>query len=161
MSRICKQPHITSVCGVKVIETVVPLPLYHAAEYCEAELPLINSELFIRDNYTCLYCGSRQTPNGLMRDYIRPLSQSGKDKWSNVATACLSCGDEKAGRTLFEVKMTLNAIPYAPCMAESRILSRRNVISKSEKKVGLSGPKFYEHQHQAQTKQRGKYYAEA
>ena len=50
--------------------------------------PLNNRTLFKRDANLCLYCAMRYPTRDLTRDHITPLSQGGKDRWTNVATAC-------------------------------------------------------------------------
>ena len=61
--------------------------------------PLNNQTLFKRDAHLCLYCGMRFPSNQLSRDHIRPLSQGGRDTWTNVVTACRRCNNLKASKT--------------------------------------------------------------
>ncbi|MCG8610264.1 MAG: HNH endonuclease [Pseudomonadales bacterium] len=43
---------------------------------------LSNQLLFLRDNYTCLYCGIRFASRDLSRDHIIPVSRGGADTWT-------------------------------------------------------------------------------
>ncbi len=91
--------------------------------------PLSNKALFRRDQSLCLYCGEK-FPNFLLsRDHVKPLSQGGKDKWSNVVTACKRCNNHKAGRTPEQASMELLAIPFTPTHAEYIYLQGRKILA--------------------------------
>ena len=91
--------------------------------------PLSNQALFRRDDHHCLYCGQRFHAGALSRDHITPLSQRGKDAWSNVVTACKRCNNHKAGRTPEQAGIQLLAIPFVPTHAEYVYLQGRRVLS--------------------------------
>lgn len=55
-------------------------------------------EVFIRDDYTCMYCGEKPPPNECTIDHITPISQNGANNWNNVALACKTCNTQKADR---------------------------------------------------------------
>ena len=69
------------------------------------QLRLSRREVFLRDNYTCLYCG-RETKQ-LTLDHVSPRSRGGTHTWENVVSACMSCNHRKAGRTPQEAGMHL------------------------------------------------------
>lgn len=48
--------------------------------------------LFLRDKFQCLYCGST---DHLTFDHVIPRRQKGRTTWENVATACLPCNLKK------------------------------------------------------------------
>jgi len=52
-------------------------------------------EVFERDNYRCLHCGTDQD---LTIDHIRPLSKGGKNKKGNMQTLCKQCNLIKADK---------------------------------------------------------------
>ncbi|MCH8845846.1 MAG: HNH endonuclease [Proteobacteria bacterium] len=91
--------------------------------------PLTNRELFRRDAHLCMYCGGNFHESNLTRDHVHPLSRGGKDKWSNVVTACKSCNSRKGNRRPEESKMPLLAIPYVPNWAEYLALSNRKILA--------------------------------
>ena len=66
---------------------------------------LSRKEVFLRDNYTCLYCG-RETKQ-LTLDHVNPRSRGGAHSWENVVSACMSCNHRKAGHTPQEAGMVL------------------------------------------------------
>ncbi|MFQ5660036.1 MAG: HNH endonuclease [Gammaproteobacteria bacterium] len=91
--------------------------------------PLTNRELFLRDARLCMYCGHQHLESNLTRDHITPLSRGGRDRWSNVVTACRICNTRKGNRTPEEAHMPLLAIPYVPNWAEYLALSNRKILA--------------------------------
>ena len=71
--------------------------------------------LFLRDGFTCQYCGSR---HDLTFDHVVPRSQGGVTSWQNVATACSPCNLRKGGRTPKQSGMRLHVRPYRPSVYE-------------------------------------------
>ena len=91
--------------------------------------PLNNPTLFRRDGQLCLYCGLSFHDYDLSRDHVTPLSQGGKDKWTNVVAACKRCNHHKAGRTPEQAGMQLLAVPFTPTHAEYIYLKGRRVLA--------------------------------
>ena len=73
---------------------------------------LTRREVFRRDNYTCQYCGRRDTQ--LTVDHILPKHLGGQHIWTNVVAACPGCNHRKGGRRLDEVHMSLLKVPKEP-----------------------------------------------
>lgn len=57
----------------------------------------IRTRIFLRDNYTCSYCGARGVK--LECDHIIPVSQGGTHDDENLTTACKACNRSKFNRT--------------------------------------------------------------
>lgn len=91
--------------------------------------PLTNRTLFARDRQICLYCGERFSLLLLSRDHIVPLSRGGRDRWTNVVTACKRCNNRKGNRLLSECGMELLAVPYTPNRHEYLYLSNRRILA--------------------------------
>ncbi len=91
--------------------------------------PLTNQTLFKRDQNLCLYCGKQFYKVDLSRDHIQPISQGGRDSWTNVVSACKRCNNHKANRTPAQANMKLLAIPFAPNHAEYIFLQGRHIIA--------------------------------
>jgi len=91
--------------------------------------PLVNSYLFRRDQFMCLYCGGEFTSEQLSRDHILPVSRNGTDNWTNVVTACKRCNHRKADQTPEEVGMELIAIPFVPNRHEFFYLANKNILA--------------------------------
>jgi 5-methylcytosine-specific restriction endonuclease McrA len=83
---------------------------------------LTQRNLFIRDEYTCQYCGrARQNLKSsefLTRDHVAPRHVGGKDVWENVVTCCNSCNNKKAYHLLSEIDMKLMKKPVSPTIFE-------------------------------------------
>ena len=73
---------------------------------------LSKKEVFLRDRFTCQYCGKKA--QDLTLDHVVPRKQNGSHTWDNVVAACSRCNLRKAGRTPVEAKMFLGKPPRAP-----------------------------------------------
>jgi 5-methylcytosine-specific restriction endonuclease McrA len=91
--------------------------------------PLNNPALFKRDAHLCMYCGERFPVSALSRDHVTPLSQHGRDVWTNVVTACRRCNNHKAGRRPEQAGMELLAVPFKPTHAEYIYLQGKRVLA--------------------------------
>ena len=65
------------------------------------KVPLTRENVFIRDNYECVYCGE-SNKRVLTLDHVIPQSKGGKDSWNNLVTACKKCNSEKDCLTIEE-----------------------------------------------------------
>lgn len=70
--------------------------------------------VYIRDNFTCQYCGRRHPPRHLTLDHVIPASKKGPKSWTNVVTACRECNQRKANRTPQTANMPLLNEPTMP-----------------------------------------------
>lgn len=91
--------------------------------------PMNNRTLFKRDGHLCMYCGEHFPVSELSRDHVTPLSQGGRDAWTNVITACRRCNNHKAGRTPEQAGMQLLAVPFTPTYAEYIYLKGKRVLA--------------------------------
>ena len=46
---------------------------------------------YLRDTFTCQYCGLRLPSGGLTFDHVVPRSRGGLSTWENVVAACKTC----------------------------------------------------------------------
>ncbi|NOX92155.1 MAG: HNH endonuclease [Gammaproteobacteria bacterium] len=90
--------------------------------------PLTNRALFRRDGMLCMYCGDSFTERNLTRDHVVPTSRGGSDSWTNVVAACVRCNNHKGNSLLEEIRMKLQAVPFAPNYAEWMVLSNRRIM---------------------------------
>ncbi|MBT6095507.1 MAG: HNH endonuclease [Rhodospirillaceae bacterium] len=51
--------------------------------------------VFLRDRFTCQYCGGRHLSEDLTFDHVIPRSRGGRTLWNNVVTACAPCNLRK------------------------------------------------------------------
>lgn len=88
---------------------------------------LSNRLLFRRDHHRCMYCGMEFHGTELTRDHIQPRSRGGRDRWTNVVTACKRCNLHKGGRTPEEANMELLAVPFRPNVFEFMYLANHRI----------------------------------
>ena len=91
---------------------------------------LSKKEVFLRDKFTCQYCGKKV--HDLTLDHVIPRRQQGAHTWENVVTACNRCNLHKAGRTPAEAKMRLGRVPRAPDPNPYLILQSRVILDDWE-----------------------------
>lgn len=95
---------------------VFPLPsvirLVYLVKRPRPQMRLSRREVFMRDRYTCQYCG-RQTRE-LTLDHVFPRHRGGRHTWENLVAACKACNHRKAGRTPTEARMKLACLPARP-----------------------------------------------
>lgn len=101
---------------IKTVDRVFPRPsiirLQSMIRRPRPEVKLTRREVFRRDNFSCLYCGSRN--RDLTIDHVIPRHLGGRQTWENVVTACAACNHQKGGRTLQESGMCLIKSPASP-----------------------------------------------
>ena len=89
---------------------------------------LSKKEVFLRDRFTCQYCGKKA--QDLTLDHVIPRRQNGAHTWENVVAACNRCNLHKAGRTPVEAKMRLHKPPRAPDPNPYLILQNRVILDE-------------------------------
>lgn len=88
-----------------------------------AKVKLTRKEVFIRDNYTCQYCG--RSTHDLTIDHVVPRSRGGLHVWENLTSACKPCNHRKGGKSPKEARMTLRRMPFEPKPGRYYSIQRR------------------------------------
>ncbi|MGE5505289.1 MAG: HNH endonuclease [Actinomycetota bacterium] len=70
--------------------------------------------LFLRDRFTCQYCGQTLPAHDLTFDHVVPRSRGGRTTWTNVVAACGPCNLKKGSRLPREADMPLQRVPQQP-----------------------------------------------
>lgn len=70
--------------------------------------------VFLRDRFSCQYCGKRHTSHDLTFDHVIPRSRGGKTSWENIATACGVCNFKKGNMLPADCGMFPIRQPFAP-----------------------------------------------
>ena len=70
--------------------------------------------VFIRDNFTCQYCGKKFDSKHLTCDHITPKSRGGITEWTNIVTSCMRCNVKKGDKLPDEVEMYPRKRPSRP-----------------------------------------------
>ncbi len=97
----------------------MPTPLvirlvYYVRVPHRVSIPLSRRSLFLRDGYTCQYCGVAPPKAHLTVDHIVPKVRGGSSTWENMVCACQTCNLRKGARTPEEANMTLRSRPERP-----------------------------------------------
>jgi 5-methylcytosine-specific restriction endonuclease McrA len=128
-----KDDHI---CGAN--NKKIPIPaVVKTAKYFRLNHQNVNfsrKNLFIRDNYSCQYCGCEKEINQLTYDHVIPKSVWNKNIgsptcWTNIVTACVECNRKKGSRTPKEANMPLRNLPVVPNKS-SKYLPVRGLLLK-------------------------------
>lgn len=102
--------------AVRTVRSLYPRPLvikllYHVRRP-RPEVKLSRREIFVRDNFTCQYCG---TQVGMLTvDHVVPRHLGGRRRWENLVTACRRCNLFKGSRTPHSARMRLLSSPLRP-----------------------------------------------
>lgn len=75
--------------------------------------------IFVRDDYTCQYCGLKLEHKELTYDHVIPKSIWSNEHlsptcWTNIVTACTSCNRKKGNKTPKQANMPLLNLPTVP-----------------------------------------------
>ena len=81
-------------------ETAVPSVMM-LREYMKPKLTVrfSRSNVYLRDNGQCQYCGVTIERKLATLDHVIPVSKGGKSTWDNCTTACGSCNSNKSDKT--------------------------------------------------------------
>jgi 5-methylcytosine-specific restriction endonuclease McrA len=66
--------------------------------------------VFLRDEYTCQYCGTDIERKHATLDHVLPVSHGGKTTFENTTTACAPCNANKGNNKKIKPKVP----PYKP-----------------------------------------------
>jgi 5-methylcytosine-specific restriction endonuclease McrA len=53
------------------------------------------SNVFLRDNYTCQYCGRKMNKKECTLDHVQPISRGGRSIFENTVCSCSKCNATK------------------------------------------------------------------
>jgi len=92
-------------------------------EIIEPQMIYVNPSrfmIFVRDNWTCQYCGRSLSEKECTIDHVIPKSQGGPWSWTNLVTCCPEC-NQKKGNQIWQPMQK----PYRP---EPIIISLRRIV---------------------------------
>jgi 5-methylcytosine-specific restriction endonuclease McrA len=70
--------------------------------------------VFLRDRFSCQYCGEAFPTQELTFDHLIPRSKGGHTTWENVVTACSPCNLSKGDQLPHEARMFPQVKPVRP-----------------------------------------------
>ena len=68
------------------------------------------SNIYLRDNGKCQYCGTYIERRHSTLDHVHPVSKGGKTTWENCTTSCAPCNSSKSDKLGMKPKIK----PYKP-----------------------------------------------
>lgn len=74
--------------------------------------------VYLRDKFTCQYCGKKFAHHDLTFDHVNPRCKGGKTNWTNITTACKECNVNKGHKDLDGRKFVLLSKPHVPTNRE-------------------------------------------
>ena len=86
-------------------------------------LRLCRRNVYLRDDFTCQYCGRKPLVKDLNLDHVKPRSQGGTATWENLVTSCRRCNFRKGGLTPEGAGMRLLSEPKRPTWSLAVALS--------------------------------------
>lgn len=78
------------------------------------EVKFTRHNVFLRDKFTCQYCGVLFAEAELNLDHVTPRDRGGKTTWDNIVTSCIDCNTRKANKLPDEANMQLLRRPATP-----------------------------------------------
>lgn len=90
--------------------------------------------VFLRDEFTCQYCGDIFKTHELTFDHVIPRAKGGHSSWTNIVTACQACNRMKGSHLPHECNMQPLQEPYRPDIHQLQRHGRRfppNFLHKS------------------------------
>jgi 5-methylcytosine-specific restriction endonuclease McrA len=75
---------------------------------------LSRRNVYLRDDFTCQYCGRRMPSKDLNLDHVTPRALGGKATWENLVTSCRRCNFVKGSATPEGAGMNLLRAPVRP-----------------------------------------------
>jgi 5-methylcytosine-specific restriction endonuclease McrA len=70
--------------------------------------------VFLRDRFSCQFCGDEFPTHDLTFDHVVPRSRGGRTTWENVVTACSPCNLTKGDQMPAEARMFPRTPPVQP-----------------------------------------------
>jgi len=98
--------------------------------------------VFLRDRFTCQYCGKVFPASALTFEHVLPRSRGGQTTWTNIVTACVPCNTAKGN----SVRIRPLRAPKKPTRSRVRVAPGRSVLggtagvagNPSRKRVGTA-----------------------
>jgi 5-methylcytosine-specific restriction endonuclease McrA len=72
--------------------------------------------VFLRDQWTCQYCGEVFKTHKLTFDHVIPRSKGGRTNWTNIVAACQCCNLKKSNKMPKECGMFPLKAPIEPTL---------------------------------------------
>lgn len=96
----------------------------------KGEIQFSRINVYLRDNWTCQYCGEKKATKELTFDHVIPRVQGGLTNWSNIVAACQPCNARKAWMTPEQARMQLIKKPVKPKWLPAQVIVKIKSMPK-------------------------------
>jgi len=115
---LCMEPSEDELC-IRAIDLAIKVPevivLTQYSKLPQVSVTFNRRNIYLRDNFTCQYCGIKLDRPNVTLDHVIPRSKpEGKSTWENCVVACFPCNSRKANKSLKESGMKLLSVPQKP-----------------------------------------------
>ena len=100
-----------------VIPRVIRL-LKYVTKVFKNKIPYSKFNVFLRDNFTCQYCGKTLEKQECTVDHVIPKVMGGDSSWMNCVTSCKPCNNKKGDKSIKEMGYKLLNKPCKPSVAD-------------------------------------------
>ncbi len=97
----CYEKIVSSPSVSMAIPSVIITKKYYKNRYVPE---FSKSNLVIRDDYKCQYCGNSFESKDLTMDHVIPKSKGGKKTFTNIVMSCRKCNEAKADKYMEPIK---------------------------------------------------------
>jgi len=101
------------------VPSVIMLKKFHRKK---PKVKFTRDNIFLRDMYTCQYCGYEYSEHELTIDHVIPSSLGGANSWENVVTACARCNTLKGDKTTIKPLDTPKKPSYYSLVNNKKIM---------------------------------------
>lgn len=81
--------------------------------------------LFLRDKWSCQYCGNKFHSHDLTFDHVIPRALGGRTNWHNIVASCQPCNLKKGSKLPTECGMHPLREPRQPSLAELQACGKK------------------------------------
>jgi len=100
-----------------VIPRIIRL-LNYVTKVFKNKIPYSKYNVFLRDDFTCQYCGKKLLKQECTVDHVIPKVMNGVSSWENCITSCKPCNNKKGDKTVKEMGYTMLNKPKKPSVAD-------------------------------------------
>ncbi len=115
------------------VPSVVALKTYHKRK----RVSFTRYHVFLRDRFSCQYCGRPFSARELTFDHVVPRAKGGTTTWTNIVTCCAHHNLLKGSRSLKESGLALTRRPFEPSPFELDEIARQQTARESLHKTWL------------------------
>ena len=102
----------------------------HVTKIYKNKVPYSKTNIFIRDKFTCQYCGLVMKKDECTLDHVIPKYNGGESSWENCVTSCKRCNSRKGKKSLSEIGYKLKNPPKRPSIADFMRLKSSMLIGE-------------------------------